>query len=226
MHRVQKLLSNWGYCSRRKAEEFISKGRVKVNDKVIGLGDQASESDIITVDGKRVRAPRRVYLMLNKPLHCVTALRDPQKRTVMDYIRTTERVVPIGRLDYNTTGLLLFTNDGDFANKVMHPRYEIAKKYLVEANEPFSKRQIQQMKSGIVLEDGKTNPAWVKQIGPRTLIITIHEGRNRIVRRMVQALGLKVKFLQRIAVGKLELGTLAPGATRKLTKKELDSIFM
>ena len=124
MHRVQKLLSNYGYCSRRKAEEIIKQGRVRVNDKLITIGDKASEEDKIYVDDKLVEKEKKVYLMFNKPVKCVTALNDNKFKTVMDYIKIKERVFPIGRLDYLTSGLLLLTNDGDFANKIMHPRYK------------------------------------------------------------------------------------------------------
>jgi 23S rRNA pseudouridine2605 synthase len=225
LYRVQKLISNWGYCSRRKAEELIEKGAVKVNGKKIKLGDKASINDEIKIYNKIIKPPRKIYLMLNKPIGCVTAAKDPKQKTVMNYIYIKERVFPIGRLDKYTSGLLLFTNDGDFANRVMHPRYEIKKTYIVEATDDFTEKQISQIKHGIMLEDGKTNPAWVKQLNKRTLKIEIHEGRNRIVRRMVQALGLKVRNLQRVAIGKLELGDLAIGKTRKLSKNDLEKIF-
>ena len=127
MHRVQKLLSNYGYCSRRKAEELIELGEVKVNGKVISLGDKATENDEITVNGRIVKAPKRIYLIFHKPTRCVTALEDKYHKTIFEYINLKERVFPIGRLDYNTSGLLLLTNDGDFANRIMHPRYEVKK---------------------------------------------------------------------------------------------------
>ncbi len=208
MHRVQKLLSNYGYCSRRKAEELIQEGRVKVNGKVISIGDKASENDKLYVDNKRVEKQKKVYLMFNKPIGCVTALKDDKFKTVMDYIEVEERVFPIGRLDYKTEGLLLFTNDGDFANKIMHPRYEIKKTYLVGLGNEINQKQIDQIEKGMMLEDGKTSPAKVRKLDDRHIEITIHEGKNRVVRRMLKKLELRVRFLKRIRIGKLNLGDL------------------
>ncbi len=211
MHRVQKLLSNYGYCSRRKAEEIIKQGRVRVNDKLITIGDKASEEDKIYVDDKLVEKEKKVYLMFNKPVKCVTALNDNKFKTVMDYIKIKERVFPIGRLDYLTSGLLLLTNDGDFANKIMHPRYEIKKTYRVEVDKKISGDSIKKIVEGIELEDGKTSPAKVKRIKDNIIEITIHEGKNRIIRRMIKALGYRMKSLERIKIGELGLSGLKPG---------------
>ncbi|MFH1053584.1 MAG: pseudouridine synthase [Candidatus Woesearchaeota archaeon] len=226
MFRVQKLLSKYGYCSRRKAEQLIQEGRVKVNGKVITIGDQATENDKISVDDKIVKGQRLVYLMFNKPLGCVTALTDSTFDTIMDYIDIKERVFPIGRLDYNTSGLLLLTNDGDFANKVMHPRYETNKTYLVGLQNPIKDKDLDKIRGGISLDDGMTSPAKVKRKNSTMLEITIHEGKNRILRRIFEKLGYKVKFLQRIKVGKLGLGNLKPGKYKQLTKEDLDLIFL
>ena len=193
MHRVQKLLSNYGYCSRRKAEELIKQGKVSVNKKVISIGDKASEKDDIYVDDKLVKKEKKIYLKFNKPLNCVTALKDKNYKTIMDYIDIKERVFPIGRLDYDTTGLLLLTNDGDFANKIMHPRYEINKTYLVNIDKPIKKEDIKQIEKGIKLKDGITSPSKIKVLNPKKLEITIHEGKNRIVRRIFNKLELCVK---------------------------------
>lgn len=225
-YRVQKLLSNYGYCSRRKAEDLIKEGRVAVNEKVISIGDQATEKDKITVDNKIVGKERKVYLIFHKPAGCVTALNDPQYKTVMSYISVKERVFPVGRLDYNTSGILLLTNDGDFANRIMHPRHEIKKKYLVNLSIPIEKKAINNLQNGVQLDDGKTRPVKVMVIEPQLVEISIHEGKNRIVRRMFTALGYKVKALSRVAIGKLTLGDLKPGRYRDLTKKEIDLIFI
>ncbi len=225
MHRVQKLLSNYGYCSRRKAEKLIKEGRVKVNDKVITIGDKASEEDKIYVDDKLVSVEKKVYLMFNKPLGCVTALEDKHCKTIMEYIKIKERVFPIGRLDLDTTGLLLLTNDGDFANKIMHPRYEVKKTYLVEVNKKVSDDSIRKIKEGVLLEDGKTSKANVKRVKERVIEITIHEGKNRIVRRIMEQLGYEVVSLERVRIGTLELETLKPGKYRTLTKEDKEKIF-
>ncbi len=226
MHRVQKLLSNYGFCSRRKAEQLIEEGKVKVNGKTITLGDKATESDTITVNGKPVKKTRKIYLMFNKPLKCVTALTDPKYKTIKDYIKIKERVFPIGRLDYNTSGLLLLTNDGDFANKVMHPRYEITKTYLVRTNRSLTESEQVEFKKGIDLEDGKTHPAKISQLGPKLFQVTIHEGKNRIIRRMFTALGVTVTSLERIQIGKLKLLDLKVGRYKPLTKKDMERIFV
>tara|TARA_Y100000310_G_C20633200_1_gene789745 strand:+ start:816 stop:1499 length:684 start_codon:yes stop_codon:yes gene_type:complete len=225
MDRVQKLLSNYGYISRRKAEEIIKEGRVKVNGKVISIGDKASEDDKIYVDGKLVKKQEKVYIMFYKPLGCVTALTDPQYKTVMDFINVKERVFPIGRLDYNSSGLLLLTNDGDFANKVMHPRYEVNKTYMAEVNNPISYNKIKLIEQGIRLEGEKTAPAQVKKHGLTLIEITIHEGKNRIIRKMLEELEFKVISLKRIKIGNLELGNLKPEEYRNLTEKDKERVF-
>ena len=225
MHRVQKLLSNYGYCSRRKAEELIEQGRVKVNGKAITIGDKASEDDKIYVDGKLVSKGRKVYLIFNKPVHCVTALNDSHHKTIMHYIKVKERVFPIGRLDYNTSGLLLLTNDGDFANKVMHPRYEVKKTYLVEVNKPIDKHSITKIEKGVLLEDGKTSPAKARKIEDNVIEVTIHEGKNRIIRRIMEKLGYSIRFIERVKIGELGLGRLRQGEYKKLSKKEMEQLF-
>lgn len=225
MPRVQKLLTNYGYCSRRKAEELIKKGRVGVNGRPISLGDKASESDKIQVDGKVIKKQRKVYLLFNKPLGCLTALKDEKFKTVMDYINLKERVFPVGRLDYNTSGLLIFTNDGDFANNILHPKFEAEKTYLVGIDKPVSKKKISLIEAGVELEDGKTGPGKIKKIKTTLLEVTIHEGKNRILRRIFAKLGFKVKFLRRIKIGNLSLGDLKPGRYRTLTEEDRKKLF-
>ena len=224
-HRVQKLLSNYGFCSRRKAEEIIQEGRVKVNGKVITIGDKASEKDRIYVDGQLVNKEKKVYLMFNKPVGCVTALKDDKYKTIMDFVDVRERVFPVGRLDYNTSGLLLLTNDGDFANNIMHPRYEIKKTYLAGLFNPIDQEKIKQIEQGVELYDGRTSPSKVRKIDDKHIEITIHEGKNRIVRRILKKLDLNARFLKRIRIGELNLGDLREGRYRVLTEKEKKLIF-
>jgi 23S rRNA pseudouridine2605 synthase len=211
MQRVQKLLSNYGYCSRREAEKLIIEGRVCVNGEKVSLGDKAAAKDKITVDGKPIDREHKVYIMLNKPTGCVSAVRDRNFKTVMEYVKVKERVFPIGRLDFNTSGLLLLTNDGDFANRVMHPRYGMSKTYLVELDRELSNSEKALIEKGIMLDDGKTSPAQVL-IHPRYRYeITIKEGKKRVIRRIFEKLRIPIHFLIRVRIGDLKLGGLKPG---------------
>ncbi|MBL7054188.1 rRNA pseudouridine synthase [Candidatus Woesearchaeota archaeon] len=225
MHRVQKLLSNYGYCSRRNAEELIKQGRVKVNNKLISIGDKASENDKIYVDDRLVKKEKKLYFMFNKPVGCVTALTDRKYKTVMEYIDVKERIFPIGRLDYFTSGLLLFTNDGDFSNNIIHPRYEIKKTYMVGLYDSIDSKKILMIEKGVMLEDGLSSPAKVRKLRRDLVEVTIHEGKNRILRRIFKELGLRIKFLKRIRIGMLNLGDLTEGKYRKISKKEIEKIF-
>lgn len=222
---MQKLLSNYGYCSRRKAEVLIEEGRVKVNNKLITIGDKATFTDKISVDDKPVFADKKIYLMFHKPIGCVTALTDDKYNTIKDFIKIKERVFPIGRLDFNTSGLLLLTNDGDFANKVMHPRYEIEKTYLAGVDDDINDKDIKEIEEGVILEDGKTAPAKVKKINSNTMEITIHEGKNRIIRRMLKELGFRVRFLHRVRIGQLTLANLEKGMYKPITPATMKKIF-
>jgi len=225
MHRVQKILSNFGFCSRRQAEVLIEKGYVSVNDEVITIGDKADpKKDVIKVKGEVITESRKVYLMLNKPKGYVSTLSDPQQRkTIVELVKIKERVFPIGRLDINTEGLILLTNDGDFANLIMHPRYNIKKKYVVKIREPIKREDVENLKNGVNLLDGKTSPAKVKVLNKdRTLIeIVIHEGKNRILRRMFNELGYYVMELKRVKIEFLELRNLSKGRWRELKPNEV-----
>ena len=225
IHRVQKLISNFGYCSRREAERLIEDGKVRVNGKRITIGDKASYTDKISVNGKVLRKERKIYLMLNKPRKYVTALRDNKYKTVMEFIKVKERVFPVGRLDYNTTGLLLFTNDGDFSNRVMHPRYEIKKTYKVVLDKSILKADARDIEAGVYIDEQKTADCTIEIVSPKIVLITIHEGRNRIVRRIFEYFDYNVLDLERIRVGKLSLGRLPLGHVRILKKKDIDKIF-
>lgn len=231
--RIQKMIADSGYCSRRKAEELISRGKVKLNGHPVKLGDKCGYQDIITVDGERLYMPRRknfVYIMMNKPRGYVTTVFDElDRRCVMDLLDGVgERVYPVGRLDRNSEGLLLFTNDGDFANSIMHPSRHISKTYRVTVRPDVDDEQLIRLSEGIEIDGRKTMPATVvvkeKQPGRVVMLITIKEGRNRQIRKMCEAVGLEVARLRRISVGPLRLGMLKPGTWRELTAEELRAI--
>lgn len=227
------MIADSGFCSRRKAEALISQGRVKVNGRPVKLGDKCGFKDIITIDGERIYMPKKknfIYIMLNKPRGYVTTVSDElDRRCVMDLISDIdERVYPVGRLDRNSEGLLLFTNDGEFANSIMHPSRHISKTYRVTVRPDISDEQLVQLAGGVEIDGRKTLPANVvvkeKQQGRVVLMITIKEGRNRQIRKMCEAVGLEVARLRRISVGPLKLGMLKPGTWRELTADELRAI--
>ncbi|NLP26765.1 MAG: rRNA pseudouridine synthase [Clostridiales bacterium] len=231
--RIQKIIAESGYCSRRKAEELISKRRVKVNGRPIKLGDKAGYKDIITIDGERINIVKRknyIYLMMNKPRGYITTASDQLgRRCVMDLLNgVEERVYPIGRLDRNSEGLLLFTNDGNFANSIMHPSRHVSKSYRVTVRPDISDEQLIKLSESMEIDGRMTIPATVnvlnKQEGRVVLLITIKEGRNRQIRRMCEAVGLEVARLRRVSLGPLKLGMLKPGTYRELTGEELRAI--
>ncbi|MGN0601474.1 MAG: pseudouridine synthase [Oscillospiraceae bacterium] len=232
--RIQKIIADSGFCSRRKAEEFISQGRVKVNGRLCKLGDKAlPNKDLITVDGEQIRTSKRKelhYIMLHKPRGYVTTMNDEfDRKCVTDLISDfPDRVYPIGRLDKNSEGLLLFTNDGNFANEIMHPSHHISKTYRVTVRPDINDEQLVQLSEGIVIDGRKTQPATVivldKQPGRVVLQITIHEGRNRQIRKMCEEVGLEVARLKRTSIGPLRLGMLQPGEYRELKPDELRAI--
>jgi 23S rRNA pseudouridine2605 synthase len=225
LQRVQKIIASAGICSRRKAEKLIEHGKVKVNGKLISIGSKADPfSDNITVEGNKVKQPGRIYIAFNKPPDCLTTLHDPKgRRTILYYVKLKERVIPVGRLDFKTQGLLLLTNDGDFANRIMHPRYEIEKNYMVFLDRKFDASDVSKVNKGINLEEVKTRSARVSYASPTkdVINITLHEGQNRVVRRMMSHLGYKVKKLIRTRIGNVKLGSLRQGSIRNLSKKEL-----
>ena len=231
--RLQKIISAAGVASRRAAEELIVGGRVRVNGKVvIELGAKAdANKDHIKVDGKLINPKQpRTYIMLNKPAGYVTTMSDPEGRpTVQDLLKGIKtRVYPVGRLDYNTEGLLLMTNDGDFAHLITHPKHEFPKTYLAKVKGVLDERSIEMLEKGVFLQDGKTAPAKVKKIRKEEMNswveITIHEGRKRQVRRMFDHVGRSVIKLKRIRTGGLSLGDLPEGRFRHLTLDEVKTL--
>jgi 23S rRNA pseudouridine2605 synthase len=227
--RLAKYLAHAGVASRRAAEEIIRGGRVTVGGEVVtDPARDVTDADAVTVDGRRVAgAEERVVWAVNKPAGVVSTAKDTHgRRTVVDLVDAGgARLYPVGRLDAESTGLLLLTNDGELANALTHPRFEVPKTYRVRvARGPVSDRAVRRLREGVQLEDGLTAPARVRRDGRDVLEITIHEGRNRQVRRMCEEVGHRVLELQRIAFGPLRLGDLAPGRARRITGAELDRL--
>ena len=226
--RLNKFLASTGISSRRKADELIEQGLVEVNGRVVEeLGMKIDpDKDSIYVNGQQVvNLDRPVYLVLNKPKDCITTASDEKGRmTVIDLVKVRERVFPIGRLDRTTTGVLLLTNDGDFANRLMHPKYEVKKAYRVKLDKAITNGDVEQLKRGIRLSDGKTEPAEVHffgKSGHEEVGIVIHEGRNKQIHRMFEALNYFVKRLDRVAYAEITYEGLSRGQWRHLTKGEV-----
>lgn len=232
MERLQKIIASRGLCSRREAEEWISAGRVSVNGVPARLGQTAqADADDIRVDGKPLpKAGKKVYLMLNKPRGYVTTLKDEKGRKDAAGLVAGcgERVYPIGRLDMDSEGLLLFTNDGEFANLLMHPRHEVDKVYRVWVT-GYSEENLELLRQPIELDGYRIKPPKVRPVhreGNRAVLeVTIHEGRNRQVRRMCQAANMEVARLKRIAEGPVKLGQLKTGAWRMLSPEEIRDLL-
>jgi 23S rRNA pseudouridine2605 synthase len=232
MERLQKIIAARGLCSRRQAEKWIEEGRVRVNGNTAHLGDTADVTeDVIEVDGKRLpKAGKKVYLMLNKPRGYVTTLSDEKgRKNAAELVAGCGvRVYPVGRLDMDSEGLLLFTNDGEFANLMMHPKHEVDKVYRVWVTN-FAPEKLEALKEPIELDGYKIKAPKVRPVRMEPtraiLDVTIHEGRNRQVRRMCQAAGLEVARLKRIAEGGLRIGELKPGAWRYLEPRELELLL-
>ena len=232
--RLQKVLAAAGVASRRACEVLISEGRVEVNGTpVIEQGVRVDpDRDVIRVDGSRIPPPRRhSYLVLNKPRGVVSTLSDPEGRpTLADFVGDRrERLFHVGRLDTDTEGLLILTNDGDFAQRLAHPSYEVPKTYLAEVAGVVGPATIKQLRAGLVLDDGPVRPTAVRLVSAgtdRTLIkITLHEGRQHIVRRTMEAVGHPVRRLSRIGIGPVRLGRLKVGELRDLTREELGGLL-
>ena len=229
--RLQKFLANSGVASRRKCEELILDGKVSVNGQIVKeLGTKVNPAvDKVEYCGNPVFSSNKfVYILLNKPIGYVTTAKDQFDRdSVLDLVKVKERVVPVGRLDMYTSGALILTNDGDFVYKVTHPKHEITKTYTVTVRGIIETDAVEKLKNGVEIEDYKTRPAKVKILKTdeekniSRLEITIHEGKNRQVRKMCDAIGCPVKFLKRIAVGDLKIGSLEKGKYRLLTEDEI-----
>jgi 23S rRNA pseudouridine2605 synthase len=226
--RLNAFLARAGVASRRRADDLIRAGRVRVNGRKGELNTVVGRRDLVEVDGARVELQRLAYVLLNKPAGAVTTARDPQGRaTVVDLVPPEPRVVPVGRLDADTTGALLLTNDGDLAHRLAHPRYGVPKVYEAEVDGSPPAGAVARLRSGIDLEDGRTAPAEVRVFrrgGTSRLELTLHEGRKHQVKRMCEAVGHPVRRLHRSRYAGLELGDLAPGAWRALTRDEVAAL--
>ncbi|MGI5952120.1 MAG: pseudouridine synthase [Brooklawnia sp.] len=231
--RLQKVLAQAGVASRRASEELIAEGRVEVNGQIVTeQGTRVNpERDTIRVDGSRIPPPRRhLYLVLNKPRGVVSTMDDPQARPDLNqYVPRHQRLFHVGRLDTDTEGLLILTNDGDFANKLAHPSHEVPKTYLAEVEGRVDNKTLRRLQKGLLLDDGPIKPDKVRLVtraANRSLVqLTLHEGRNRIVRRIFDSIGHPVRQLSRIAIGPVGLGQLAIGTTRELTREELGGLL-
>jgi 23S rRNA pseudouridine2605 synthase len=226
MDRLQKILSQAGIASRRASEQLMLEGRVTVNGAVVReLGTKADAAhDDIRVDGRRIRiAARHLYLLLNKPRGYVTTRSDPEKRpTVIDLLKgVREYVYPVGRLDFDSEGLLLLTNDGELAERLTHPRHGVARVYEVRVLGAPDAHDLDRLGRGIVIDGRRTAPAEVRAVGRDTLLVTVHEGRNRQIRKMCDAIGHPVERLKRVAIGPIRDAALKLGQWRELTGEEV-----
>lgn len=228
MIRLNKYLADCGVGSRRECDSLISDGYVKVNGKVATLGQMVDDNDKITVKDKRIGDKQKLYyIMLHKPKGCVTTVKDDLgRKTVMDFVDIKARLYPVGRLDYDTEGLLILTNDGDLSNRLTHPRNEINKTYVCRISGILKENERATLEKGVLIDGVKTAPAKVKILEQdqhhTRCEVTIHEGRNHQVKKMFEAVGKEVEFLKRVAVGDLRLGGLNRGEYRFLNELEID----
>lgn len=224
--RLVKFLAHGGVASRRRAEEIIASGRVSVGGEVVmDPARDVGEGDDVRVDGEPVGAEVREVWAINKPVGVVSTAREPGGRpAVVELVQSEARLYPVGRLDADSTGLLLLTNDGELANRLTHPRYEVPKAYRVELRRPPAEADLQRLATGVELDDGMTAPAEVRRVGEREIEIVLREGRNRQVRRMAEAVGNEVVALQRDRFGPIELGDLSAGAARRLSAAEVAAL--
>jgi 23S rRNA pseudouridine2605 synthase len=225
--RLAKYLAHSGVASRRRAEELIASGRVSVaGQRVTDPARDVDEESGVTVDGRPVSPEPTEIWMVHKPVDVVSTAREPgRRRAVVELVDSPRRLYPVGRLDADSTGLILLTNDGALANRLTHPRYEVPRTYRVTLRRPPSADQVRRLATGVELEDGLTAPARVTRASARVVELTLREGRNRQVRRMVEAVGNDVVALRRIRFGPLSLGGLAEGAARRLRRTEVERLW-
>ena len=234
MERLQKVIANYGYCSRRKAEELIKQGKVIVDNKIITtLGYKVDSSSSIIVDGVLLEKENKVYFLLNKPRGTISSASDDKKRTtVVDLIDTNLRIYPVGRLDYDTTGIILLTNDGDFSNMLTSPSNEIEKTYVAKVKGLILSSEIKKLKSGVIIDNYKTSPCKIKiknynkKTDTSMVEITIHEGKNHQVKKMFESINHEVLKLKREKIAFLNLSGVPSGSYRNLTPKEVKQLYV
>lgn len=233
MERIQKVIANRGFCSRRKAEEYLKKGKIRVNGEIVKeLGTLVNENDLIEIDGTILGREEKEYILLYKPRGVITSTSDDKKRkTVLDIVDTNKRLYPVGRLDYDTSGLLLLTNDGELTNKLIHPKSEIEKTYIAKVKGFVSKDALKTLSKGVIIDNYKTAPAkaklkkYDKKTDTSIVVLTIHEGKNHQVKKMFNALGFDCLKLKRETFSFLNLVGLKPGEYRRLTPKEVKILY-
>ncbi len=227
--RINRYIASSGLCSRRHAEELIRQGRVRLNGEKLGdLGREVGPEDHVSVDGRAVKPEKRhVYILLNKPRGVLTSMSDPHgRRTVADLVEVPERVVPVGRLDLDSSGALLLTNDGELSNRLLHPSGHVEKEYLLLVDRPLTEPELERFRKGIKLDDRRTAPAEIEAVGRSSkharYRVVLREGRNRQLRRMMAVLGVKVRRLTRRQFAGLDIRSLEPGQWIFLGQKEVD----
>ena len=233
MERLQKVIAQSGFTSRRKAEEYITKGLVKVNGNIVyELGTKVNYNDLIEVNGYIIKNENKVYYLLNKPRGVITSTSDDKgRKTVVDLIKTNIRIYPVGRLDYDTTGALILTNDGEFANMIMHPKSQLDKVYIAKINGLIGKRQLQTLERGVYIDGIKTSKAkarikkYDKKTNTSIVELIIHEGKNHQVKKMFESIGYKVLKLKRERISFLDVNNLKSGEYRVLNPKEIKKLY-
>ncbi len=233
MIRLQKYIAESGICSRRKAEEYISLGKVFVNGKkVTEFGVKINENDEVVVNGNNIKKQPKEYYVLYKPRGVISAVKDDKgRKTVVDLINTNNRIYPIGRLDYDTTGIILLTNDGEFANLMMHPKNKIQKKYIAKLDKIIDKESINKIKQGVIIDNVKCIPDNIKlkkidKLSNTCIVeITIHDGKNHEIKKIFESIGFNVEKLKRESIDFLTLENLKPGESRKLSIKEIKKLY-
>lgn len=224
--RINKFLSKAGYCSRRQADNYIKNGRVLINGTIAALGSQVTPEDVVMVNGEIIElTENNIYLAFNKPVGVTTTTAEHDDSNIIDYIDYGERIFPIGRLDKDSHGLILLTNDGDVVNKILRSRYDHEKEYVVTVNKVLSNKFLKTLQKGVLIDEGKTKPAICDKIDDYTFKIIITQGLNRQIRKMCEALDYKVTDLKRVRILNVKLGNLSSGDYRTLSKKELKILF-